>query len=215
MDHRAEASRSPLAMPAHTDDESIKPTGSASEVSATNAEAKGSKCSEEIGESRGSLLQDLGARAEEAAKETTALLGNSIEYVSDYVHPGPCSHGTFSPRPNSRVGSIRSGTDGNKGVSDSSGSGSGSGGRRRLLGGIADGIVLGVGKKRSTTARLAEEHGIKTSSVMYVVPTGSSTVPYTSYNSSPFYSMRGVESPRLTEAPKQVLCLLYPIFCLG
>jgi hypothetical protein len=179
MDHHAEASGSQLAMPTHTSDESTKPIGNTSKTSTTSAEAKGSKSGEESRETRGSLLQKLGARAEEAARETTALLRKPIEYVSDYVHPGPCNHGTFSPQPNSRAGSIRSGLDNNKGVSDDNGSGSGSGGRGRLLGGIVDGIAPGVGKKMSTTARLAEEHGIKASSVMYVVPTQSFTVPYT------------------------------------
>jgi hypothetical protein len=110
-----------------------------------------------------SLLGQFGARAEEVARETTSLLRRPIEFVTHHAHPGPCNHGTFSPQPNSRAASIRS-NDGNK--KDSNGSGS-----RGIFGSIADGLVgsgSNVAKKMSTTARLAEEHGIKNSSVMYV-----------------------------------------------
>jgi hypothetical protein len=171
-------------MPAHADDEGIEAIDDASKTSITSAEAKGSKSGEGIRETGSSLLKNVGVGAEEVAMETTALLRKPIEFVSDHVHPGPCNHGTFSPQPNSCAVSIRSGLDGNKG--GSYGDGSGSGGRRGLLGSIADGIAPGVGKKMSTTARLAEEHGIKTSSVMYVVPIRFTRNPLHIHIVSPF-----------------------------
>jgi len=105
----------------------------------------------------------LGQFGEEVARETTSLLRKPIEFVTHHAHSGPCNHGTFSPQPNSRAASIK-GNDGNN--NDSNGSGS-----RGIFGSIADSLVgsgSNVAKKMSTTARLAEEHGIKNSSVMYV-----------------------------------------------
>jgi hypothetical protein len=110
-----------------------------------------------------SLLGRFGARADEVARETTTLLRRPIEFVTHHAHPGPCNHGTFSPQPNSRAASIRS--------SDSIKKGADGGGSRGIFGSIADsfaGSGSNVAKKMSTTARLAEEHGIKTSSTMYV-----------------------------------------------
>jgi hypothetical protein len=110
-----------------------------------------------------SLLAQFGARADEVLRETTSLLRKPIEFVMDHAHPGPCNHGTFSPQPHSRAASIRS-SDGNK--NGASGPGS-----RGIFGSIAGSFAGGgsnAPKKMSTTARLAEEHGIKTSSIMYV-----------------------------------------------
>jgi hypothetical protein len=109
------------------------------------------------------LLGQFGARAGEAVRETIALLQRPLEFVTHDAHPGPCNHGTFSPQPHSRAASIRS-NDSNK--KDTNGRGS-----RGIFGSIADSLTGGgsnVAKKMSTTARLAEEHGIQTSSIMYV-----------------------------------------------
>jgi hypothetical protein len=111
-----------------------------------------------------SLLGQISSRVGEAARETTQLLQRPIEFVTNHAHPGPCNHGTFSPQPNSRAASIKS--------TDSSKNGANGSGLRRIFGSIADGLAgagSNVSKKMSTTARLAEEHGIKTSSVMYVL----------------------------------------------
>lgn len=111
-----------------------------------------------------SLLAQSEAMAGETSRETTPLLRRPIEFVTSHAHPGPCNHGTFSPRPHSPTSSIRS-LDGTK-------SGTNSGGSRGIFESIADGLIGGGGsapKKLSTTARLAEEHGIKTSSIMYVL----------------------------------------------
>jgi hypothetical protein len=119
---------------------------------------------EEAADENTSLLGRIGARAGEAARETTSLLRRPVEFITDHAHPGPCNHGTFSPQPNSRAASIRS-SDSNK--NDTSGSGS-----RGIFGSIADGLAASGGpaaKKMSTTARLVEEHGIKNSSIMYVL----------------------------------------------
>jgi hypothetical protein len=108
-----------------------------------------------------SLLGQFGARAGEVARETTSLLRRPIEFVTHHAHPGPCNHGTFSPQPRSRAGSIRSSDSNKNGPNDS--------GSRGIFGNIADGLTGGgsnVAKKMSTTARLVEEHGIKNSSIM-------------------------------------------------
>ncbi len=110
-----------------------------------------------------SLLGQFGQRTGEAARETTSLLQRPIEFVTHHAHPGPCNHGTFSPQPHSRAASIKS-NDGNKNDENRSGP-------RGIFGSIADGLAgtgSNVAKKMSTTARLAEEHGIKTSSTMLV-----------------------------------------------
>jgi hypothetical protein len=158
-----------------------------------------------------SLLGQFGARADEVARETTALLRRPIEFVTNYAHPGPCNHGTFSPQPNSRAASIRS-SDGNK--NGRSGSGS-----RGIFGGIADGLASGgsnVTKKMSTTARLAEEHGIKNSRTMYVSylvlePLSKAMFKGTLPQAGSTLSSVGSVSDRVRE---QVLHLLHSIFCV-
>ena len=156
-----------------------------------------------------SLLGQFGMVAGEAARETTLLLQKPIEFVTSYAHPGPCNHGTFSPKPSSRAASIR-GNDGNK--NDTNGRGS-----RGIFGSIADSLAgsgSNVAKKMSTTARLAEEHGIKTSSTMYVSylvlePLSKAMFKGTLPQAGSTVLSVGSISDRVCE---QVLHLLHPIF---
>lgn len=107
---------------------------------------------------------DFGSKV---ASETTALLRKPFEFVvGTPAHTGPCNHGTFSPRLESRADSVRSGHSG-YGFGGSpprrTGSGEGSGG--------IFGNMFGPGrasKKMSTTSYLAERHGIKNTRTMYV-----------------------------------------------
>jgi hypothetical protein len=111
-----------------------------------------------------SVLGGLSSRTEEAARETTALLRKPLEFLTDHVHPGPCNHGTFSPTVNSRAPSIQSGSSGGGNVSKYNRS-------RTIFGSLAGALGGGGGggnKKMSTTERLAQEHGIETSNLMYV-----------------------------------------------
>lgn len=158
-----------------------------------------------------SLLGQLGARVEEAARETTSLLRRPIEFVAHHAHPGPCNHGTFSPQPNSRAASISS-NDGNKNGANDRGS-------RGIFGSIADSLAgngSNVTKKMSTTARLAEEHGIKTSSIMYV----SYLVLELSYIATSLGNLLRLYSTFLSaelvsdRSYKQVLHLLHPVLRL-
>ncbi|KAH7370501.1 sulfate transporter family-domain-containing protein [Rhexocercosporidium sp. MPI-PUGE-AT-0058] len=89
------------------------------------------------------------------ASETTALLRKPFEFVvGTPAHTGPCNHGTFSPRLESRADSMRSGH---------SGYGFGGSPPRRAGSGEGSG-----GKKMSTTSYLAERHGIKNTRTMYL-----------------------------------------------
>jgi len=156
-----------------------------------------------------SLLAQFGARADDVVRETTSLLRKPIEFVTDHVHPGPCNHGTFSPQPRSRAASIRS-SDGNKNGANGTES-------RGIFGSIANSLT-GSGsnapKKMSTTARLAEEHGIKNSSIMYVSylviePLSKAMFKGTLHKPCLVVSSVGCVSDRVYE---QVLRLLHPLF---
>ncbi|KAL2066307.1 hypothetical protein VTL71DRAFT_2378 [Oculimacula yallundae] len=102
-----------------------------------------------------------------AAGETTALLRKPFEFVvGTPAHTGPCNHGTFSPRLESRADSIRSGH---------SGYGFGGSPPRRVGSAEGSGGILGnffgsgrPGKKMSTTSYLAERHGITNTRIMYL-----------------------------------------------
>lgn len=111
------------------------------------------------------------------ATESTSLLGRSLDF-REQVHEGPCHHGSFSPRPGSPTGSgglLDSHTD-----TESEGS----------VGTPAIDGVLGLAsvearkkskswplqltakmksKKMSTSSALAERHGIKDSTLMWVM----------------------------------------------
>lgn len=107
---------------------------------------------------------ELGSKV---ASETTALLRKPFEFVvGTPAHTGPCNHGTFSPRLESRADSMRSGNSGYGFVGSPprrTGSGEGSGG--------IFGNMFGSGrasKKMSTTSYLAERHGITNTRTMYV-----------------------------------------------
>lgn len=112
------------------------------------------------------LLTQASSGLREVATETTALLRRPVEYVNECTHGGECNHGTFSPRPMSRTGSAMSYLSGGKFAS----------GARGIFGGLVDGSQGGGGsggngnKKMSSTARFAQEHGIKTSRSMWVSP---------------------------------------------
>ncbi|RAL65559.1 hypothetical protein DID88_005233 [Monilinia fructigena] len=97
--------------------------------------------------------------------ETTALLRKPLELVGNAAHPGPCNHGTFSPRLGSRMGSF----GGSAPVSPNVG-GEGSNG---VIGGLLR--TMGVRnesapkpQRMSTTSWLAEQHGITNTTAMYI-----------------------------------------------
>jgi high affinity sulfate transporter 1 len=147
-------------------------SGRAASHEAANAPSSQSKHAEGNGE--GSMMAKVKASAREVAGETTSLLLRPFEYVASHAHPGPCDHGTFSPQPNSRAASIKG----------SEGAGRPAYGRSRSLfnsmtDGIADGFRGTVGKKMTTTARLAEEHGINTSKAMYALSSSKSLIVLT------------------------------------
>lgn len=108
------------------------------------------------------------------ATETTSLLRKPYEIVTGHVHPGPCNHGTFSPRLESSANSVRSGGSGHDfGGSARPGEGTGPEGSRSIFGtlleniGVKNGNVAGK-KRMSTTNWLAEQHGITNTTSMYV-----------------------------------------------
>ncbi|QSZ34334.1 hypothetical protein DSL72_005925 [Monilinia vaccinii-corymbosi] len=101
--------------------------------------------------------------------ETTALLRKPLELIGNAAHPGPCNHGTFSPRLESRAQSVRS-FGGSAPISPND-SGEGSDG---LIGGLLNGLGVRNGstakpKRMSTTSWLAEQHGITNTTVMYAI----------------------------------------------
>ncbi len=114
------------------------------------------------GETHG--ISEFGSKV---ATETTALLRKPFEFViGTPAHNGPCNHGTFSPRLESRADSVRSGHSGfGFGGSPPRRVGSGEG-----SGGILEGIFSSrrSTKKMSTTSYLAERHGITNTRTMYV-----------------------------------------------
>jgi hypothetical protein len=91
----------------------------------------------------------------EAARESTPLLQRPVEIVSELAHEGPCNHGTFSPDITSRPASIKS-----QETADSSR-------ERCFLRSVTTGLTSTSNSKRATTARLAEEHGLKLNKTMY------------------------------------------------
>jgi len=109
----------------------------------------------------------------QAVTETTALLKKPFEFMTDSPHAGPCNHGTFSPRLESRAESVRSGR---------SDSGFGGAPRRRenveegessMFASFLENIGVkngsgAVKKRMSTTNWLAERHGITNTTSMYV-----------------------------------------------
>jgi hypothetical protein len=102
--------------------------------------------------------------------ETTALLRKPLEFILSAPHAGNCDHGTFSPRVESRAGSIRSGGFGFGGTPEAR-PGSGEGSQTRFGSfletlGMRNGSSGGK-KKMSTTSYLAERHGIKNTTSMY------------------------------------------------
>lgn len=110
--------------------------------------------------------------ASRAVNETTSLLRKPFEFVTGSPHAGPCNHGTFSPGVESRADSIRSGHSGvGFGILTRDERPSSAEGSRSLLGSMFDnfGVKSGGGKKKmSTTNYLAERHGIKNTTTMYV-----------------------------------------------
>ena len=160
---------SPRTAAAHGGDDEIDPISSIEGRPIHGAESYKIRPNKDPVHEENPLFGNLKASAEEAVRETTALLGKPVEIISGHIHPGPCNHGTFSPKPCSRTSSVRS-SDGNKNGVYSSTS-------RGIFGSIAEGFAGSVGKKMSTTARLAEEHGIDTSTTMYVLL----PVAFTSY----------------------------------
>lgn len=96
--------------------------------------------------------------AGEVARESTPLLQRPLEISSERAHEGPCNHGTFSPNTVSRPASIKS-----QDTTDSAR-------ERGFFRSVAAGIAPTNNAKRNTTARLAEEHGLKLNKTMYVFP---------------------------------------------
>lgn len=96
--------------------------------------------------------------AGEVTRESTPLLQRPLEISSERAHEGPCNHGTFSPNTTSRPASIKS-----QETTDSAR-------ERGFFRSVAAGIAPANNAKRNTTARLAEEHGLKLNKTMYVSP---------------------------------------------
>lgn len=161
---------SPRHTPTYLEDTNIEPLHAEPTVPPTESKdrATGSKSQKngEAATAATSLLGGVSSRVEDTARETTALLSRPVEFLSDHIHPGPCNHGTFSPMVTSRSPSIRSSTAGSL-----NGGKNGSGSRGlfgSIVGNLEDGARSSGGKKMSTTARLAQEHGIENSHLMYV-----------------------------------------------
>lgn len=95
------------------------------------------------------------------ARESTPLLRRPLDITSERAHEGPCNHGTFSPGITSRPASIIS-----QETTDSARD-------RGFFRSVAAGIAPANNAKRNTTARLAEEHGLKLNKTMYVCPVTS------------------------------------------
>jgi len=125
--------------------------------------------SEDVGRLHG--LADFG---HQVVGETTGLLRRPFEIARSAPHEGECNHGTFSPRLESRAESVRSGYG--FGGSPPRGYGSDGSGERRtgIFASFMDTVGVGNGtggkKKMSTTSYLAERHGIKHTTSMYVLP---------------------------------------------
>ncbi|KAF4636680.1 hypothetical protein G7Y89_g1414 [Cudoniella acicularis] len=115
-------------------------------------------------------ISNLGGRA---ISESTSLLRKPFEFVTGSPHGGPCNHGTFSPRLESRADSVRSGySDGFGGSPPRSARESG-GGSSTMFGSLLENIGMKSGsgngkKKMSTTSYLAEQHGITNTTTMYL-----------------------------------------------
>lgn len=114
----------------------------------------------------------LGSRA---VTETTALLKKPFEFVTGPAHTGPCNHGTFSPRFESRTPSVRSGLGGFGGSPSANGEPSEPETNKSIFSNFFENIGLKSGtgggkKKMSTTNYLAERHGITNTTSMYVLP---------------------------------------------
>ncbi len=91
----------------------------------------------------------FGRQLSNATESTSLLGGRRLEIAEGNAHDGPCNHGTFSP-----------GLDTDGAASILSGETNASGG---------GGFFRGRGSnRRSTTARLAEEHGLKVDPAMYI-----------------------------------------------
>ena len=121
----------------------------------------------------GRLHGGLGELSSRALTETSALLRKPFEFIKPHAHEGPCNHGTFSPQLQSRPQSVRSGYNGfGFGGSPSRAGRSDSGEERVFLGvenaSVASGPNGKPKKKMSTTSYLAELHGIKNTTTMYV-----------------------------------------------
>jgi hypothetical protein len=110
-----------------------------------------------------------------AVNETTSLLRKPFEFAVASPHGGPCNHGTFSPRLESRADSVRSGHSGHgfEGFSSRNGRPQSGESSTSMLGSLLEniGVKNGTGngkKKMSTTSYLAERHGITNTTTMYV-----------------------------------------------
>ncbi|KAK9785919.1 hypothetical protein SCARD494_11588 [Seiridium cardinale] len=91
--------------------------------------------------------------------ETTSLLHH------ERAHPGPCDHGTFSPRPSSPVGSSFKGSD----IDVGSLLGSEASTERQLKGNWRKTLSSKMRTKTMTnSSSLAEQHGFQDSSMMYL-----------------------------------------------
>ncbi|KAG0652716.1 sulfate transporter [Hyphodiscus hymeniophilus] len=106
-----------------------------------------------------------------AITETTALLKKPFEFVTSCAHTGPCNHGTFSPRLESRAGSVRSGHGGFGGSPSANGESGETETNKSMFANLLENVGLkngtGGGKKKmSTTNYLAERHGITNTTSM-------------------------------------------------
>ncbi|KAM7211868.1 putative sulfate transporter [Rhypophila decipiens] len=138
----------------------------------------------------GPSLQTPSTCTHEAATESTALLGKTVIDFREQAHEGPCNHGTFSPRPGSPTGSgagalldygfPASHTDTESdsgsveppsidGVLGGSGGGSGRDGKNQRPKSWKRQLTARMkSKKMSTSSALAQQHGVKDSTLMYL-----------------------------------------------
>jgi hypothetical protein len=124
------------------------------------------------GTKHGVGIADFGSRV---ASETTALLKKPFELVTSSPYAGPCDHGTFSPRLESRAHSVSGRSGYGFGGSPPRTAREAEGSSNSRFGSFLENVGMKNGsgssskKKISTTSYLAEQHGITNTTTMYVL----------------------------------------------
>ena len=108
--------------------------------------------------------------------ETTSLLRKPFDFDGNAAHTGPYDHGTFSPRLESRNGSLRSSSEYGFGGASSHDRPENGEGSSNVFSNMLEGIgmkarpgPIGKKKKMSTTRYLAQRHGVKNTKTMYAL----------------------------------------------